>query len=134
MDEKEAQQKLLMYQVFQGQLEELKKQAVAIQQRFIDVEITDSAVSEVKSAKEGTEALIPLGNGVFVNGELKKGELLVDVGAGIMTHKTSEEASAILGKKRKEIEHAGEGLQSQMEDVVAKINEIGSELEKMVKG
>lgn len=128
--EQELQQKLLLYQLLQAQLEELKKQAALLQARFIEIESTRLAVEDVKKVKENNELLIPLGSGMYVNGKMLKGDLLVDIGAGIMTKKPAAEADTLLETKKKEIESLSENLQKEMMAVIAKINEIGEELQK----
>jgi len=128
--EQELQQKLLLYQLLQAQLEEFKKQAALLQARFIEIESTRLAVEDVKKVKENNELLIPLGSGMYVNGKMLKGDLLVDIGAGIMTKKPAAEADTLLETKKKEIESLSENLQKEMMAVIAKINEIGEELQK----
>lgn len=81
--------------------------------------------------KEGNEVLVPIGSGCYVYGKSTNSKkILVDIGSGVMTNKTSEEAQNLVEEKREEIEKLVLNLQSELIEAVNKINEIAPELQK----
>jgi len=128
--EQELQQKMLMYQLLQGQLEELKKQGTLLQSRFTEIEMSRIALEELKKSKDGSEILVPLGNGIYSSGKAVKGDFLVDAGAGVFIKKPPEEAGKLIEEKSKESEALMTNLQNEMINVANKMNEIAEELQK----
>ena len=128
-DKQELQQKLMVYQFLNQQLEEMRKHATIIQSRFIEIEATRQAVQDLKNVKVGSEALMPLGSGLFMNGAVGKGDFLMDVGAGVMSEKSPAEVLEHLESRKIELEKAGENLQNEMLGTAAKMSELGVELE-----
>jgi len=132
MDEKKAQESLMMYQMLQGQLEQLRQQATLLQTKFTELEASRLALEEVQGMKGQKEILIPLGNGMYMTGTPVKGDLFVELGGGIIGKKTIGSALKIIEEKKGEIEKSSLKLQDHMMDIVGKINHIGSELEKLM--
>ncbi|MBL7160841.1 MAG: prefoldin subunit alpha [Candidatus Aenigmarchaeota archaeon] len=131
--EQELQQKLMLYQLLQRQLEELQKQATMLQARFTEIEASRIALEDVDKVEKGNELLIPIGSGVYARGSAQKGDVLVDAGAGIMTEKSPAEALGIMETKKKELEVMGSKLQQEILSVAGKMNEIGVEMEKVLQ-
>jgi len=128
--EQEVQQKLVLYQLLQKQLEEFKRQGMLLQSKFTEFESTRLALEDLDKSKNEKDILIPLGSGIFINGRTKQEDLIIDVGAGVMTRKPLSEASRIINEKKKEIETLSDNLQQNVMGVVAKINEIGEDLQR----
>ena len=133
--EKDIQQKMIMYQLLQKHLEELKQQAMIIERKNLELEITKQSVKDIDALKKDNEILISLGSGFYGFGEfndLKK--ILVDIGSGVFIKKTVGSASDILKGKGKEIEDLNKKLQHELNDVVTKMNEIAAEVETAQRG
>ena len=129
-----VQQKLILYQLLQRHLEELRQQALLLERTFIEIETTRQTVSDLKKAKEGNETLVPLGSGFYTHGRVSNTKsLLVDIGVGILVEKDTVSTDDVLDNKRKELENASRELQDEMGNTLKKMNELGMELEKMTK-
>ena len=133
MTENDVQQKVMLYQLLLAQLEELKKQAESIQARYMELEASRLALEDIKKAKEGSETLIPLGSGIFIDGKIKKGDVLMNVGAGVLARRPIADVSKDLETKKEELEGFSNKLQEEMVGTINKINEIGGQLEKEMK-
>jgi len=132
--EQEVQQKLVLYQMLGQRLEQINEQARVLEQRMLELETTRQALDDLKGLKEGNEVLIPLGSGCYTHGKTEdSGGLLCDLGAGIMVNKSPQEAKAVLDGKRIEIERLSETLQREAKDAVAKMNELGPELQEFLQ-
>jgi prefoldin alpha subunit len=126
----ELQQKVILYQILNRHLEELKQEAGLIERRFLEVETTKQIVGDLKKRKDNTEIMIPLGSGCFVKGTAESADrVLFEIGGGVFVHKKGELAENALAEKTAEIDKAGKDLQKEMEDVVGKMNSIALELQ-----
>lgn len=134
MDEKqkEIQEKVLVYQILQNQLEEFAKQGTVLETRLGELEITENALREMKSVKEDSGALFHLGAGCYGHGKLMdKNKFMVEIGAGIMANKTLPEAVSIIEERKKEIERVKTKLQLEMEKIGNSMNQLGLELQQL---
>jgi len=130
--QKEAQEKVLIYQILQNQLEELTKQAGALEAKVSELDITHNALKDIEHIEAGADALIPMGAGCFAYGKLaEKDRFLVEIGAGILADKTLVEASAIVEGKKEEIMGIRSKLQEEMHKLSGSINLILLDLQSM---
>ncbi len=134
MSEKEKNQgKIIMYQVLQAELEELKRQTLLIENRLLDIETTEHALNEMVKFKKDNETLVPLGSGCYAHGNILGSGVLLDIGAGLMVTKSVNSAKSFLEDRKEEIEEARKKIQVQMNEVVKNINKLTPEIEKIVR-
>ena len=130
--QKDVQEKVLVYQILQNQLEEFTKQATVLETRLNELEMTENSLREMKSVRTDSETLFSLGGGCYGHGKLlDKNKFMVDIGAGIMANKTLPEALALIGARKNEIENVTKKLQVEMEKVANSMNQIGIDLQKL---
>ena len=130
--QKGIQEKVLVYQILQNQLEEFTKQATVLETRLNELEMTENSLREMKNARTDSETLFSLGGGCYGHGKLlDKNKFMIDIGAGIMANKKLPEALALIGTRKKEIENVTMKLQVEMEKVANSMNQIGIDLQKL---
>ena len=130
--QKEIQEKVLVYQILQNQLEEFTKQATALEARLGELEVTTSALNEMKEVKPDSETLFHIGGGCYGHGKLMdNNKYLVEVGAGIMANKTLPDAIAIIDARKKEVGKIKDKLVEEIEKIGEGMNQIGMELQKL---
>lgn len=130
--QKEVQEKVLVYQILQNQLEEFTKQATVLETRLNELELTGNSLSEIDKATNDSETLFSLGSGCYGHGKLlDKQKFMIEVGAGIMANKSLPEAKALIEERKKEIAMVSEKLQKEMENIAASMNKIGADLQKL---
>jgi prefoldin alpha subunit len=128
----EMQEKLVLYQLLQRQLEELRQHTLLIERKGFEIESTAAALEDIKSVNENNEILIPLGSGFFAFGKITdKSSVLMDIGAGLM--KKGKPGSGIIKEKELELEKANAALKNETEKITNKMSQIGMELEKLAK-
>jgi len=128
----ELQQKLVVYQLMQKHLEELREQALMLERKFVELETAKQTLSDLEKTKKGNELFFPLGAGIYAKANVHDNkDLMMDLGAGIVARKSPASAKKILEEREKEIEDSGKGLQDEMTTTAAKLNEIANELQKM---
>ncbi|MBI4175867.1 MAG: prefoldin subunit alpha [Candidatus Aenigmarchaeota archaeon] len=135
MKQEEVQEKLIMYQLLQKHLEELRNQGFILERKYLELEATRQAVNDIKSAgATRNEAIIPLGSGFFAYGKLAdSSRMLVDVGADVLVNKNIADSESAIEEKKKDIERVVQQLQAEMNGVVQQINAIGMVLEKALQ-
>jgi len=130
--QKAAQEKAMMYQIMQAQLQELSNQSDALEARMAELEAAENTLKEVNDSKEGSEMLLPLGGGCYGHGTLsKKEKFMVEIGAGFTAERTLSEAMNIIKNKKIEVEDVGKKLKTEIEHIAGSMNNIGMELQQM---
>lgn len=133
-NEKELQQKVLVYQIMQQQIQQLHQQAQLIEKTFIEAEATKQAINDLKNANENAEIILSIGSGYFTHAKAtNKDSILSEVGSGIVINSTYEEALENLETKKKELEEEAENVTKQITITANRIKEITNELEKAQK-
>ena len=103
--EKEMQEKVILYQLLQRHLESLSQNAVMLERRYEEMEATRMALEDIEKLK-GNEILVPLGSGLFSYGKITdSGKMLVDAGAGVFMDKDPDSSKRLLEDKKKELEN-----------------------------
>jgi prefoldin alpha subunit len=127
------QNKVVQFQVLESNLKALQEKADEISQRVDELQITRTAIEELKDLKP-TNALIPLGSGNFVSGRIENTEeVLVGIGGGIAIKKKREDAITVLDDTLKELEKTLEDIKNQIMDTALKLEKLQEELEKLQK-
>ncbi len=132
MTDQKMTEKYVMLQIFQQNMEALKKQQDMIEQQFLETRSTINAIEEMKKNGNENEILVPFGSGCFAKGKIiDRDSLLTDIGAGIISDKKTVDVKTLLKERSEEIEKTVEEIQVQMEQIAEKMNEIGSEIQSM---
>jgi len=131
-NQKKVQEKLMLYQILQNQLEELTSQGSLLEQRVSELDSTENALREMKTADTDAEALIPMGAGCYAHGSVReKNKFIVEIGAGIMANKSLEEAVAIIEGRKKEIKDLASKLNREIENLNRMFTQTAMELQQL---
>lgn len=134
MSKEKLQEKYVLYQLLNQNLQSLKQQFDLIQQQFIEVKSTVMSIDDLRKTGEKNEIFLPLGSGCYGKGKLTdKNDIMVNVGAGIFVNKKSVEAKLFLDERVKEIEKASGEIHEQMERIVRQMNELGLQIQEMAQ-
>jgi prefoldin alpha subunit len=125
------QEKLMLFQLMEKQLETLAQHQSMVDARIAEAETTKAAIAEVRKLGTGNEALVPLGTGLYAKATITGKTLLTELGANVMKENDFTAAGVFLDKRIKELEKAGKQIEDQVKDITEKLNEIGPELQKM---
>jgi len=130
--QEQVQEKLMMFQLMEKQLESMRQQAMMIEQRLMEIETTKAALKEIGSLKQGNDALVPIGSGLFIKASIREKEkVMTEIGSNIMKKKSLADARQYLGTRQKEIEIAGHSLNHEMEKVSGHLQKMGPELQEL---
>jgi prefoldin alpha subunit len=130
--QKAGQEKAMLYQILQAQMEELTKQGGMIESRMIELEAAENSLKEMNGAKVDSDILIPLGAGCYGYGKLtNKDKFMVEIGTGLVKEQSLKGAIAVIENKRKEVDDAAKKLNMEMERMRSAMDRIGLELQEM---
>ena len=125
------QEKLLLFQLMERQMEALRQQGALAEARVVELETTRAALNDIEMLKEGNETLIPLGSGLYTKARITSKEILTELGASVMLEKDIKTATTFLDERKKELEKAAAQIEEQAGEVMERLNELGPELQKM---
>lgn len=134
-DKKEdMQEKLIIYQLLQKQLDIFREQSLQLEKTFLETETTKQIIEDLKKLRAENDIIIPIGSGYYIEGKITNvKKVLMSPGGDIMLDKDVEFTDKNLEDKRKDIERISEDLQKKINEVVQRINKLAPELEKMIK-
>lgn len=131
-DEKELQEKMMIFRTLESRLEVLVKQRDLINNRIADVISTISSIDEF--AKSKNDVLFKLGGEAYVQGNVIDGDkILVEIGAGIVLEKSIAEGKDILNKRRHEMEVTLGEIHNNISQMSNAINQLGPEINEMIQ-
>lgn len=134
MTEQKLQEKYVLYQLLNQNLESLKKQMEMVEQQSLEVKSTIVSIDDIKAIKEDNEVFLPLGSGCYGKGKItSKNDVLVNGGAGIFMNQKADKAKLSLKEREKELEKAGETIKEQIERVSRQLNSLGLEIQHLAQ-
>jgi prefoldin alpha subunit len=125
------QEKLLLFQLMEKQLEVLRQQGAMAEARVVEIESTRAALNDIEKLREGNETLVPLGSGLYARAKIASKEILTELGASVMLEKDIKKATAFLDERKSELDKAAEQIGEQASDIMERLNELGPELQRM---
>lgn len=129
MDQKTLEQKTFRLQMYREQAKQAREEIMRLQAQLQEIETVRASLASLEKEKEGAEALIPLGAGIFISGTLgNTKEALILAGAGIAVKKTSAEAAEFLGEKSAMIRKAISDIDGEIKRIGVSAQAISEEL------
>jgi prefoldin alpha subunit len=132
--QQEKTQKVLMYQILQNHLEQLKQQGMDIERRYIENETAKQIVGDLNKFKESRDIMIPLGSGCYLEATIKDSKnVIVDMNAGVMSKKPLADVEGMIESRKAEIENESNKVNNEIQDTVKKLNETITEVREISK-
>lgn len=129
--QEKLQEKLMLFQLMEKQLEVLKQQGSLAENRSAELETASSTLRDMEKLKGGNEILFPLGGGLYGRASSTSKEILAELGAGVVMKKSIKEAAEFLEERKKEIRKAAEQIEEQTNTLVERLNELAPEIQRM---
>ena len=132
-NEEEITKNLTMIEYYKEQLNSIDMQAQYLQAAVADFHKAKITVEQLHKADDKSEILIPIGGGVFLNGILTDhSKVLVDIGAGLVTEKTVDDAIKKVDKRIKTLQENYEKLMSMARKLENDATELSQKTQKMM--
>ncbi|MBI4009577.1 MAG: prefoldin subunit alpha [Candidatus Aenigmarchaeota archaeon] len=132
MNEKELQEKIFAYRLFESRLDALLKQRDMLINKLMELQSTINSIEDLHKS-EG-EIIFPIGSGAYkVAKTIDKDNVIVEIGANVALEKTAEEGKATLNKRKSGLENSINQLQQEILKVSNAVNQLGPELQDLAK-
>jgi prefoldin alpha subunit len=125
-------EKYLALQMLAKGMKQLQEQIQAVSERLSMLRDVEEALDELKASKEGTEALVPVSEGIFMKASIKdSNSLIVNVGSGVCVEKTPEQTKELLSQRVSELSNHRSQLLAELEMQAMQAEELETELSKL---
>ena len=124
-----------MYQIEQckEQLNQLDMQSQYLQAALMDYNKAKLTLENLKKTDKEIDILLPLGGGTFINASAKKSsKVLVDIGSGLVSEKTYDDAIKKIDERVKDLERTQEKLAQMIEQVKGEATELSEKAQKIM--
>ena len=76
-ESKGMQENIVLLQLLEKHLEELKQQGALLENKFIELETTKQITEDMKKMKDSQDVMIPLGSGIYSYGKITDTDLVL---------------------------------------------------------
>ncbi len=131
VNQKELQEKILNYRIFQSRLESLLKERELIVNKMMELQNSIDSISEVGKTES---VLFPLGGEAHVFAKITdKEKMIVEIGANVALEKSFEEGKSILNKRKDELEKNLNEIQGEAQDISVAIGRLEPEIQRLME-
>jgi len=134
MSKEKLQEKYILYQLLQQNLESLRENLEIVERQLIELKNTQQVLKDLNKGDKTNDVLIPLGSGCYGKGRVTdlKG-FLVNLGANVMVDRKAGSINSFLDKREDELEKVGKEVQERMIKTANQINETAMEIQRLGK-
>jgi len=132
--EEEITRNLTMIEYYKEQLNSIDMQLQYMQAAIADFYKAKLTVENIKKTTDQSEILIPVGGGTYINGIVNNStKLLVDIGAGIVTEKTVDDAVTKIEERIKTYQENLEKLMNMAQKLQNEATELSQTTQQMMQ-
>ena len=132
-NEREIQERVIQMRYLEGQANTIQQQMMIAENALISVDTAITSLKEMQNSK-ASEALTPLGAGVFAYTALKTTEkVLIDIGSGIVAEKSVADSLTILEERRENAISTAKAFADMLENIKSKYQEAGMRVQELRK-
>ena len=133
VEQKEAQKKLLRFQILRGKTKALVKKRDELLVRMLEIDSTLNSIEEIEKGNN-ENILLPIGSDVHVKGALGKvDKMIVGLGADIVIESGVEKTKEILEKRRKILENGLTSLENELINLNDEMTKMQPEIIEILK-
>jgi len=123
----------VMIENYKEQLNYLDMQYSYLQTAIADCNKAKITLDQMSKTDNSTEILVPVGGGVFVNANMKNtSKVIFDIGAGLATEKTSEDAIKKIDSRIENLQKTQEKLVTMMQQLQAEATEVSEKAQQLL--
>jgi len=133
-EDEEIRRLLVELRLLEGTARTLQARLEVVDTALSEILIANSTLEGIKNKPKGTEALVPVGAGSFIQVELADSEKIVmGVGAGVSVEKSVNDSIESLKSRQNDLEKLRMSLQEQLTQVASRIEDERRRLNDLVK-
>ncbi|MEK6936747.1 MAG: prefoldin subunit alpha [Nanoarchaeota archaeon] len=130
----EIQQKYIELQILNQQIKKVQEQFMLLQQQLAELTSLETSLIEMNDIKKDSEIFSSIGSGIFVNSKLADpGNVMVNVGAGILVTKTVEEAIKLVKVQVENVNKSQEAVKEELTKAATYSEQLTQELNELVE-
>jgi len=132
--DEELSRYMILIENYKEQLNSLDMQYSYLQAAIADYNKAKVTLEQLIKADDGTEVLLPIGGSTFINATAKStSKVLFDIGGGIVTEKTSEDAIKKIDKRIESLQQTQEKLSSMAQQLQTEATEISEKAQRLLE-
>jgi prefoldin alpha subunit len=132
-NQKEFQEKLLLYQLLENKVNSLMKRREMILSKIVETETTINSLDELDKSKD-EDILFPLGSNTYIQGMIKKREkIIVELGANIAVEKDTEKTKEILQSRKNNLQTILQTIEKELVNASREMAKLEPEIRSMVE-
>lgn len=117
---------------YKEQLNALEMQFSYVQAAIADYMKAKMTVEKLSNVEKDAEILLPIGGSTFINAKAKDpSKVLFDIGSGIVTEKTAEDAITKIDKRIDDLQKTQEKLSSMMQQMQTEATEVSNKAQQL---
>ncbi len=121
----ELQEKYVEYKTLIENFQQLQQNVLALEKHRVELETLKSSLGSISEVKVGEQALMPLGGGIFLFGDLRDAnKVIMNVGSGVCVEKNVEEAAATIDQQINEVYSLSLQIRGEVEKTVSRVQEL----------
>ena len=132
-NDEELTRYLTLIEQYKEQMSSLETQSSYIQAAVADYNKAKITIANLSKTSKGEEVLLPIGGSTFIKAAtIDSSQVLFDVGAGIVTEKSSEDAIKNIDKRLGDLQKTQERLVEMMQNLQNEAAEISQKAQKLI--
>ncbi|MEA2055875.1 MAG: prefoldin subunit alpha [Candidatus Thermoplasmatota archaeon] len=132
-NEDELTKYMAIIEHYKEQMNAMEMQASYVQAAIMDYSKTKVTLEQLGKAEKNSEVLFPMGGSTFINGQIKDpSKVLFDIGVGVVTEKTSEDAIKQINKRIEDLRKTQGRLNSMMQQIENEAAEVSQKAQRIM--
>jgi prefoldin alpha subunit len=132
--DEELSRYMILIENYKEQLNSLDMQYSYLQAAIADYNKAKITLEQLIKADNGTEVLLPIGGSTFVSAVAKNtSKVLFDIGGGIVTEKTSEDAIKKIDKRIESLQQTQEKLSSMAQQLQTEATQVSEKAQSLLE-
>ena len=124
---------LALIEQYKEQMNTLEMQSQYVQTAIMDYNKAKITLENLKSTEKDKEILLPIGGSTFLNATLKDpSNVLLDIGAGVVAEKKTEDAIGSINKKIEELYQTQEQISAAIQNIQNTSAEVSAKAQKLL--
>jgi prefoldin alpha subunit len=131
--DEELQKYMVMIENYKEQISQLEIQQQYLQAAIAEYTKAKITLDNLSKADDKTDILLPIGGSTYIDATTKNtSKVLFDVGAGIVTEKSYEDAIKKIDERMQSLEQTQEKFSTMMEQIQNEATEISNKAQKLM--
>ena len=133
-NDEELTKYMALIEQYKEQMNSLQTQSQYLQAAIVDYNKAKMTLEQLSNSDAGTEMLLPIGGSTFIDATAKNtSKVLFDIGGGIVTEKTSEDAIKKIDKRIEDLQKTQEKLMEMIQNLQTEATEVYNKAQKLLE-